>query len=76
MRKGDLLMEEIVSNVFIQYKTGFVAGKEKIVKFTKLGVPLDLSTEEDVCHYGIDLVMKMLLLIFLKHFLRVKIFLL
>ena len=69
-------MEEIVSNVFIQYKTGFVAGKEKIVKFTKLGVPLDLSTEEDVMSLWYRLVMKMLLLIFLKHFLRVKIFLL
>ena len=41
-------MEEIVSDVFIQYKSGFIAGKEKIVEFTRLGVPLDLHKEEDL----------------------------
>ena len=40
-------MEEIVGDVFIQYKSGFIAGKEKIVEFTRLGVPLDLHKEED-----------------------------
>lgn len=42
------MIKEIVSDEFIQYKTGFVAGKEKLIEFTKLGVGLDFQKEEDV----------------------------
>ena len=39
-------MKEIVSDEFIQYKTGFLAGKEKLIEFTRLGVALDFHKEE------------------------------
>lgn len=37
-------MDKIITDEFIRYKNGFIEGKNKIVEFTTLGIPMD---EED-----------------------------
>lgn len=39
-------MEEIITNELIQYKTGFVQGKNDLVELTKLGKYIDINTQE------------------------------
>lgn len=39
-------MERIIANEFIEYKTGFLAGKHEIVEAFKLGKVIDLKSKE------------------------------
>ena len=41
-------MEELITEEFISYKTGFIAGKQKVVEMFKLVKQLDLNTVEDI----------------------------
>lgn len=40
-------MEEIIGNEFIEYKTGFIAGKGEIVEAISLGKVINLKDNED-----------------------------
>lgn len=39
-------MEEIITNELIQYKTGFIHGKNDFLEFTRLGKVIDLEVKE------------------------------
>ncbi len=52
-------MKEIITDEFIQYKTGFLSGKNEIVESFKLGKVIDLNKEKTYflqennwCSYG------------------------
>lgn len=40
-------MEEIIGNEFIEYKTGFIAGKHEILEAISLGKIMNLNDNED-----------------------------
>ncbi len=40
-------MDEIITNEFIQYKTGFSNGKNDFIEFTKLGKQIHLDNQEE-----------------------------
>lgn len=40
-------MEEIIGNEFIEYKTGFIAGKSEIIEAISLGKIMNLNDNED-----------------------------
>ncbi len=41
-------MEEIITNEFLQYKAGFINGKNDVIEFTRLGKIIDLKEKTKI----------------------------